>query len=275
MSGTTNATDAKRFTINDFKTRKQSKTPISVITCYDHAFALIIEQTGIDVVLVGDSLGNVIAGYSSTIPVTIDQMIYHTEIVRRGAPSKFLIIDMPFMSYHVSIEDSLRNAGKMMKETGANAVKLEGGEDFKHVVGALVKASIPVMGHIGLTPQSVHKLGGYTVQGREDDKRKKIIQDAKILEDAGAFSIVLEKVPESVAQEITESLSIPTIGIGAGRYCDGQVLVLHDLLGIDESFAPKFLKKYANIFEISKNALQEYDREVKDKKFPEEKHVYK
>jgi 3-methyl-2-oxobutanoate hydroxymethyltransferase len=275
MSVTTNAADAKRFTINDFKTRKQSKTPISVITCYDHAFALIIEQTGIDVVLVGDSLGNVIAGYSSTIPVTIDQMIYHTEIVRRGAPSKFLIIDMPFMSYHVSIEDSLRNAGKMMKETGANAVKLEGGEDFKHVVGALVKASIPVMGHIGLTPQSVHKLGGYTVQGREDDKRKKIIQDAKTLEDAGAFSIVLEKVPESVAQEITESLSIPTIGIGAGRYCDGQVLVLHDLLGIDESFAPKFLKKYANIFEIAKNALQEYDREVKDKKFPEEKHVYK
>ena len=275
MSSTMNSKDEKRFTINDFKTRKDDKTPISMITCYDHAFARIIEQTEIDVILVGDSLGNVIAGYSSTIPVTVDQMIYHTEIVRRGAPSKFLIIDMPFMSYHVSVEDSIRNAGRMMKETGVNAVKLEGGEDFRHIVEALVRASIPVMGHIGLTPQSVHKLGGYSVQGREEDKRTKIIKDAKILEEAGAFSIVLEKVPESLAQEVSESLSIPTIGIGAGRYCNGQVLVLNDLLGIDESFAPKFLKKYADLFEISKNAIQEYDREVKNKKFPEEKHVYK
>jgi 3-methyl-2-oxobutanoate hydroxymethyltransferase len=274
MSSATNAAEAKRFTINDFKTRKESKAPISMITCYDHAFARIVEQTGIDVILVGDSLGNVIAGYTSTIPVTIDQMIYHTEIVRRGAPSKFLIIDMPFMSYHVSVEDTLRNAGRMMKETGANAVKLEGGEDFKHIVEALVRASIPVMGHIGLTPQSVHKLGGYSVQGKEEDKRKKLIRDAKILQDAGAFSIVLEKVPESLAQQITDSLTIPTIGIGAGRYCDGQVLVINDVLGIDESFAPKFIKKYADLFEISKNAIQEYDREVKDKKFPEEKHVY-
>jgi 3-methyl-2-oxobutanoate hydroxymethyltransferase len=246
-----------------------------MITCYDHAFARIIEQTDIDVILVGDSLGNVIAGYTSTIPVTVDQMIYHTEIVRRGAPAKFLVIDMPFMSYQISLEESLRNAGRMMKETGANAVKLEGGEDFRHIVQALVRASIPVMGHIGLTPQSVHKLGGYSVQGREEDKRKQLIKDAKILQEAGAFSIVLEKVPESLAQEITASLSIPTIGIGAGRYCDGQVLVINDLLGIDESFAPKFLKKYANVFEISKNAIQEYDREVKEKKFPDENHVYK
>jgi len=275
MSSQTNVTEAKRFTINDFKTRKESKTPISMITCYDHAFARIIEQTDIDVILVGDSLGNVIAGYTSTIPVTVDQMIYHTEIVRRGAPSKFLIIDMPFMSYHVSLEDSLRNAGRMMKETGSNAVKLEGGEDFRHIVSALVKASIPVMGHIGFTPQSVHKLGGYLVQGREEDKRKQLIKDAKILEEAGAFSIVLEMVPESLAQEISKSLSIPTIGIGAGRYCDGQVLVINDLLGVNESFTPKFLKKYANLYEISKNAIQEYDREVKEKKFPEEKHVYK
>jgi 3-methyl-2-oxobutanoate hydroxymethyltransferase len=275
MSSATNATEVKRFTINDFKARKESKTPVSMITCYDHAFARIIEQTDIDVILVGDSLGNVIAGYTSTIPVTVDQMIYHTEIVRRGAPAKFLVIDMPFMSYQISLEESLRNAGRMMKETGANAVKLEGGEDFRHIVQALVRASIPVMGHIGLTPQSVHKLGGYSVQGREEDKRKQLIKDAKILQEAGAFSIVLEKVPESLAQEITASLSIPTIGIGAGRYCDGQVLVINDLLGIDESFAPKFLKKYANVFEISKNAIQEYDREVKEKKFPDENHVYK
>lgn len=274
MSSQTNVTESKRFTINDFKARKESKTPISMITCYDYPFARIIEQTDIDVILVGDSLGNVIAGYANTIPVTVDQMIYHTEIVRRGAPSKFLVIDMPFMSYHVSLEETLRNAGKMMKETGANAVKLEGGEDFKDIVSTLVKASIPVMGHIGFTPQSVHKLGGYLVQGREEDRRKQLMKDAKILEEAGAFSIVLEMVPETLAQEISKNLSVPTIGIGGGRYCDGQVLVINDLLGVNESFAPKFLKKYANVFEISKKAIQEYDREVKERKFPEEKHTY-
>lgn len=262
------------FSINDFKKYKENGIPISITTCYDYAFARIIDQTDIDVLLVGDSLGNVIAGYSSTIPVTIDQMIYHTEIVRRGAPSKFLIGDMPFMSYHVSLEDTMRNAGRMMKETNANAIKIEGGKDFRHIVEALVKASIPVMGHLGLTPQSAHKLGGYTVQGRDEEKRKKIIEDAKILEEAGVFSLVLEKVPENLAQEVSQSISIPTIGIGAGRYCDGQVLVLNDILGIDESFHPKFLKKYANLFEISKNALDEYNKEIKEKKFPAEENVY-
>ncbi len=274
MSSTTNTTAAKSFTINDFRKAKESKTPISMVTCYDYPFAKIIEKTGIDTVLVGDSLGNVIAGYESTIPVTVDQMIYHTEIVRRGAPSKFLIIDMPFMSYHISVEESLRNAGRMMKETGANAVKLEGGRDFRHVIEALVRASIPVIGHLGLTPQSVHKLGGYSVQGRGDEARKRLIEDAKIIEEAGVSAMVLEKVPEELAKEISEAVSVPTIGIGAGRYCDGQVLVLHDMLGMDESFSPKFLKKYANLFEIAKNAIQEYHTEVHARTFPDKKNVY-
>ena len=265
----------KKFSINDFKASKESKIKISMITCYDHAFAKILDGTDIDVILVGDSLGNVIAGYENTIPVTVDQMIYHTEIVRRGAPGKFTIIDMPFMSYHISVEDSLRNAGRMMKESGAHAVKLEGGEDFVKTIEAMVKASIPVMGHLGLTPQSVHKLGGYSVQGKGEDQRKKLIKDAKLLEEAGVFSMVLEKVPESLAQEVSESISVPTIGIGAGRYCDGQVLVLNDLLGLDKSFHPKFLKKYANLFEITRDAVNEYTKEVKDLVFPGEENVYK
>ncbi len=274
MSSTTNTTGAKSFTINDFRKAKESKTPISMVTCYDFPFAKIIEKTDIDTVLVGDSLGNVIAGYESTIPVTVDQMIYHTEIVRRGAPSKFLIIDMPFMSYHISVEESLRNAGRMMKETGANAVKLEGGRDFRHIIEALVRASIPVIGHLGLTPQSVHKLGGYSVQGRGDEARKRLIEDAKIIAEAGVSAMVLEKVPEELAKEISEAVSVPTIGIGAGRYCDGQVLVLHDMLGMDETFSPKFLKKYANLFEIAKNAIQEYHTEVHERTFPDKKNVY-
>ncbi|HOO71326.1 MAG TPA: 3-methyl-2-oxobutanoate hydroxymethyltransferase [Spirochaetota bacterium] len=274
MSSLTNTSKKQTFTINNFKTSKEKKLPISMITCYDHAFARILEQTDIDVLLVGDSLGNVIAGYSNTIPVTVDQMIYHTEIVKRGAPSKFVVIDMPFMSYHVSVEDSLRNAGRMIKESGANAVKLEGGRDFSATVQALVKTSIPVMGHLGLTPQSVHKFGGYSVQGRGEEQRKTILEDAKILEDAGIFALVLEKVPESLAREISESISVPTIGIGAGRYCDGQVLVLNDMLGLDESFKPKFLKKYADLFTLTFNAVNEYNDDVKNKKFPGSENVY-
>ncbi len=274
MSSPSNTGQNRGFTIKDFKTSKDAGTPISMLTCYDYCFARILENTEVDVLLVGDSLGNVIAGYSSTIPVTVDQMIYHAEIVRRGAPSKFLVIDMPFMSYHVSVEESLRNAGRMIKETGANAVKLEGGRDFRATVEALVKASIPVMGHLGLTPQSVHKLGGYSVQGREDAQRRVILEDALILQEAGVFSLVLEKVPESLAREISEKLTIPTIGIGAGRYCHGQVLVLNDMLGLDDTFAPKFLKKYADLNASAKKGFSDYDREVKDKVFPGPENVY-
>ncbi len=261
--------------INDFIKAKKEKNPISMITCYDYPFARIIEQTQIDTILVGDSVGMAVAGYSSTLPVTVEQIIYHTEIVRRGAPSKFLIADMPFMSYHVSTEDTLRNAGEIMKKTGANAVKLEGGREFRGIIEALIRASIPVCGHLGLTPQSVHKLGGYSVQGRDDEKRKIIFEDARILEQAGAFALVLEMVPESLAQEISENISIPTIGIGAGRYTDGQVLVLHDMLGMNNEFNPKFLKKYANLFDISKEAVDNYHKEVVNRAFPEEKNAFK
>jgi 3-methyl-2-oxobutanoate hydroxymethyltransferase len=274
MSGYLNTSGNKPFTVNDFKTRKEQKAKISMITCYDHAFAKILEQTSMDTILVGDSVANTFAGYENTIPVTVEQMIYHTEVVRRGAPSKFLVIDMPFMSYHVSVEDSLRNAGNMMKKSGANAVKLEGGREFRAVVEALVTASIPVVGHLGLTPQSVHKFGGYSVQGREEDKRKRIIEDAIILQEAGACSLVLEKVPESLAREITEKFTIPTIGIGAGRYCDGQVLVINDVLGIDETFQPKFVKKYVNLYAQVKAALESYDSEVKNGTFPAQGNVY-
>ncbi len=264
----------RRFTINDFKSRKENNLPISMTTCYDYAFARIMENTDIDTLLVGDSLGNVFAGYDTTIPVTVDQMIYHAAIVKRGAPSKFVIIDMPFMSYHISIEETLRNAGRMIKETGVDAVKLEGGRDFKDAVKALTIASIPVVGHLGMTPQSIHKFGGFSVQGRKNEQRQRIIEDAMILEEAGACAIVLEKVPSLLSREISEKISIPTIGIGAGEFCDGQVLVINDILGIDKSFNPKFIKKYADLNTIVKEAVESYDREVKSRTFPSVEHSY-
>jgi len=261
--------------INDFRKAKQEKRPISMVTCYEYQFARIIKETEIDSILVGDSMGNAVQGHQTTIPVTLDQIIYHTEIVRRGAPGVFLIADLPFMSYHVSLEDTMRNCGRIMKESGANAVKLEGGRDFVKTVESLVKASIPVCGHLGLTPQSVHKLGGYSVQGRDEDKRRIMIEDAKMLQEAGAFCLVLEMVPEALATEITEMLSIPTIGIGAGRYTDGQVLVITDLLGLDDSFNPKFLKKYANLHKVVKKALKSYHEEVTERVFPAEENCFK
>ena len=265
----------KPFTVNDFKARKDAKVPISMLTCYDYGFACIAEQSELDTLLVGDSLGNVVAGFKTTIPVTMDQMVYHGSIVRRGAPSKFLIVDMPFMSYHVSVEDSLRNAGRIMKETEANAVKLEGGREFQKTVEALVAASIPVVGHLGLTPQSVHKLGGYSVQGREEDKRKRILEDALILQDAGACSIVLEMLSASLANEISEKLSIPTIGIGAGNGCDGQVLVINDMLGMNTGFTPKFAKKFVELCSVIQSAFNDYDSAVKDRSFPAPENTFK
>ena len=267
-------TKTKAITINSFKANKQAGIPISMVTCYEYSFARIIESTDMDVILVGDSLGNVIAGYETTIPVTVDQMIYHAEIVKRGAPSKFIVADMPFMSYHISIEDSLRNAGRMMQKTGVNALKLEGGREISAVVKAITDASIPVMGHLGLTPQSVHSLGGYSVQGRDEDKRKRLVEDALIIQESGAFALTLEKVPASLAEEISKKLTIPTIGIGAGNGCDGQVLVINDLLGLDQGFHPKFVKKYTDLYSSSKEALEAYDREVKDRSFPSKDHSY-
>ena len=263
------------FNVNDFLQRKIDKNKISVLTCYDFAFASILEKTDVDVILVGDSLGNVVAGYENTLPVTVDQIIYHAGAVRRGAPSKYIVVDMPFMSYHISIEDTLRNAGRMMKETGSNAIKLEGGIYFADAVKALVKSSIPVMGHLGFTPQSVQSFGGYKVQGRETNRRKEIIDDALILEESGAIAVVLEMVPEDLAAEITSKLSIPTIGIGAGKLCDGQVLVINDMLGMNAEFTPKFVKKYLNLNSEISRAVNEFHREVNEGVFPSEGNVFK
>jgi len=250
----------------------KSKEPIVMITAYDYPTAKIASESGAEIILVGDSLGNVILGYDSTIPVTMDDMIMHVKAVRRGAPDAFIVGDMPFLSYEVSIEKAVENAGLLLK-AGANAVKLEGGEEFSETIRHIVRAGIPVMGHLGFTPQSVNLLGGHRVQGKTSESREKLIKDAKALEKAGCFSIVLELVVESVAKEITQSVGIPTIGIGAGRYCDGQVLVFHDVVGLTQMNL-KFAKKYANTYEIMLEAVKKYREEVKSKLFPSDDNIF-
>ncbi|OBZ17539.1 3-methyl-2-oxobutanoate hydroxymethyltransferase [Bacillus sp. FJAT-26390] len=265
----------KRLTITNMKKMKQDRNAISVLTAYDYPSAKLAEEAGIDVILVGDSLGNVVLGYDTTIPVTIDDIVYHTRAVARGAQHTFIVADMPFMTYGIGRESTLRNAAKIMQEGGAQAVKLEGGEEIASDVAALVKAGIPVMGHIGLTPQSVHQLGGYKVQGKLDSEAQQLIKDAKALEEAGAFSIVIELVPESLATMISDVLTIPIIGIGAGRGCDGQVLVYHDILQYSSPyFEKKFVKTYADIGTTIRNAIQSYVDEVKTGVFPAEEHVF-
>jgi len=250
----------------------KSKEPIVMITAYDYPTAKIASESGAEIILVGDSLGNVILGYDSTIPVTMEDMIMHVKAVRRGAPDAFIVGDMPFLSYEVSIEKAVENAGLLLK-AGANAVKLEGGEEFSETIRHIVRAGIPVMGHLGFTPQSVNLLGGHRVQGKTPESREKLIKDAKALEKAGCFSIVLELVVESVAKEITQSVGIPTIGIGAGRYCDGQVLVFHDVVGLTQMNL-KFAKKYANTYEIMLEAVKKYREEVKSKLFPSDDNIF-
>jgi len=248
--------------------RKADGLKLSMVTCYDAAFARLVDASGVDMVLVGDSLGNVMLGHDSTIPVTLDDMIHHSAAVARVLTRPFLVIDMPFMTCQVSVEQTLANCTRAIQLGGAQAVKIEGGKAICSQVTALVNAGIPVMGHLGLTPQSVHALGGYKVQGRGDVARKKLIEEAKSLEAAGIFALVLEMVPAALAAEISKALTIPTIGIGAGPDCDGQVLVLHDLLGFDDDFNPKFLKKYASLGKSVRDALATYDREVKAGEFP-------
>lgn len=260
-------------TINDFIKAKKEKRKISMISTYEYWSAKICEEAGIDCILVGDSAGNVIAGYDTTLPVTLDEMIYHAKAVRRGAPNTFIVVDMPFLSYQISAEKAVENAGKIMKETGANAVKIEGGEEIAPVVEKLISIGIPVMGHLGLTPQSVHALGGYKVQGKTEEQQKKIVKDAKILEQCGVFAVVLEAVPSSLAKEITEFLDIPTIGIGAGKDTDGQVLVFHDMLGFFDK-SPKFVKRYLEGKKMIKEALERFNEEVKTGKFPAKEHIY-
>ena len=253
---------------------KRKGERITMLTAYDYSTAALLDEAGVDIILVGDSLGMVVLGYDSTLPVTMEDMIHHTRPVSRAASRAMVIGDMPFMSYQVSVEEALRNAGRFMKEAGAHGIKLEGGVEVAEATRRIVSAGIPVMGHLGLTPQSVHQFGGYKVQGREDEAARKMLEDSIILEEAGAFSIVLECVPTGLAEEITNSIEIPTIGIGGGIHCDGQVLVTNDMLGIFEKFTPKFVKKYTNLNVSMKEAVGQYLDEVRDGVFPGEEHSF-
>jgi 3-methyl-2-oxobutanoate hydroxymethyltransferase len=246
-----------------------------VMTAYDFLFARLLEEAEVDLILVGDSLGQVVLGYDSTIPVTLDDMIHHARAVKRGAPETLVVLDMPFMTYQASVEDALRNAGRGLKEAGVEAVKIEGGHERTcEAVRALVAAGIPVMGHIGLTPQSVHALGGYRVQGRDEAAAERIRREAAALEEAGAFSVVLELLPAPLAREISASLTIPTIGIGAGPGCDGQVLVLYDALGLNPGFRPKFLKRFAELHDVALEGVRAYAREVRERSYPDAEHSF-
>lgn len=253
---------------------KKRGEKIAMLTAYDFLIAKLLDEAGIDVILVGDSLGNVFQGHETTLPVTVEDMIYHTKAVCRGVKRAMVVVDMPFLSYQVSIEEAVKNCGRVLKETCAGGVKLEGGAEIIDVVYKLTSVGIPVMGHLGLTPQSIHKFGGYDVRGVDDREAEKILNDAKALESAGAFSIVLEKIPSELAKKITETISIPTIGIGAGPFCDGQVLVVYDMLGLFEEFKPKFVRRYAELSKIIKNAFENYISDVKTGKFPSEREAY-
>ena len=253
---------------------KQKGERIVALTCYDALFARLLDGAGVDILLVGDSLNQVLAGSSSTLSATLDQMIYHTTMVRRGTERAMVICDMPFLSYQVTPEDAVRNCGRVMKETGCHAVKIEGGQSMAATVRRLVEVGIPVMGHIGLTPQSVHALGGYRVQGREAETAERLRADAAALEAAGAFAVVLELIPAPLASQITTALTIPTIGIGAGPACDGQVLVLHDMLGLNDQFSAKFVKKYAALAEDVREATRLFSAEVREGRYPGPEHSF-
>jgi 3-methyl-2-oxobutanoate hydroxymethyltransferase len=263
----------KKITTLTFRQKKESGEPITMLTAYDYPTAMAVDKAGIDSILVGDSLAMVVLGYENTLPVTMEEMLHHSRAVARGAKSALLVGDMPFMSYQVSTEEAVRNAGRFLQQGGMDAVKLEGGRERADAVRAIVGAGIPVMGHLGLTPQSVHQLGGFRAQGKTASAAKHLLEDAKILEEAGAFSIVLESMPARLAETISRQISIPTIGIGAGAGCDGQVLVTHDLLGLFERFTPKFVKQYANFHAEMNKAFLEYIDDVETKRFPAAEHA--
>ena len=263
-----------RVSITQIKEMKQKGEKIAMLTAYDYATAKLIDGAGIPLILVGDSLGMVVLGYESTIPVTMDEMIHHTKAVVRGTTQALIVGDMPFMTYQVSVDDALRNAARFIQEGGAQTVKLEGGENMAETVKRIVSSGIPVMGHIGLTPQSIHQLGGFKVMGKTPEAAVRLINDAKALDEAGVFAIVLECVPEPLSKLITEKVSVPTIGIGAGKYCDGQVQVISDLLGLYTDFVPKHAKQYARLFEIIKSATADYIAEVQAGAFPTKKQSY-
>ena len=263
-----------RVTIRDLKEMKRRGEKIAILTSYDYTSAKILEEAGVPVLLVGDSLGQVVLGYQSTIPVTMDEMIHHVKAVVRGTQTSHIVGDMPFLSYHVDLEEAVRNAGRFLKEGGAQSVKLEGGRHMAETVRRIVLSGIPVMGHIGLTPQSVNQLGGYRVQGKTAKAAIGLVEDARALEEAGAYSIVLELVPAPLARMITERVSIPTIGIGAGLSCDGQVQVFHDLMGLFTDFVPKHARRYAELAEVIKDAAAEYIQDVKGQTFPSDQESF-
>jgi 3-methyl-2-oxobutanoate hydroxymethyltransferase len=268
------AVKLNKITTSAIRGMKQKGEKIVVLTAYDYPTAAALEEASVDILMVGDSLGMVVLGYDSTLPVTMEEMLHHTKAVSRAARRTMVIGDMPFMSYQVSVEEAVRNAGRFMQEGGAHAVKLEGGRDMADAVRRIVSCGIPVMGHLGLTPQSIHQFGGFKVQGREEAAAQRIMEDAKILEEAGAFSLVLECVPAALAEKITRSLTIPTIGIGSGPHCDGQVLVVNDMLGTFEKFTPKFVKKYADLNDRIKEAVKQYCEEVRTGAFPRAEHSF-
>ncbi|MDY7077448.1 MAG: 3-methyl-2-oxobutanoate hydroxymethyltransferase [Chloroflexota bacterium] len=264
----------RKVTILSLKSKKKKGEPITMLTAYDYPTGLLVDQAGIDIILVGDSLAMVVLGHENTVSVTMDEMLHHCKAVARGAKNPLLVGDMPFMSYQVDVKEAVRNAGRFLKEGGMDVIKLEGGRDMAPTVEAIVDAGIPVMGHIGLTPQTVSKLGGYRVQGKDVAAAQALIDDAKALEEAGAFSLILEAIPSPVAKLITERVTIPTIGIGAGPDCDGQVLVTHDLIGLFDRFVPKFVKQYTNTFASIIEALETYRDEVIEGTFPGPEHGY-
>jgi 3-methyl-2-oxobutanoate hydroxymethyltransferase len=261
-------TTTRRVTIHTLRQMKERGERIAMLTAYDATMARLLDESGADVLLVGDSLGMVIQGHDTTLPVTLDEIAYHTRAVVRGARRAHVVGDMPFMSYQASIEQGVNNAGKLMKEGGCHSIKLEGGAVHAELVRRLVSAGIPVMGHIGLTPQSYHQLGGFKVQGRDPGGRDRLLEDARQLEEAGVYSIVLEAIPADIAREITAAVSVPTIGIGAGTGCDGQVLVSYDMLGMDETFKPRFVRRYATLGQTIKDAVAHYVSDVRDGQFP-------
>ena len=263
-----------RVTAPSLARRKSRGEPIAMLTAYDFAFARIFDAAGIDVLLVGDSLGNVVQGHDTTLPVTLDETIYHTRLVARAAQRALVVADMPFGTFQISPEEALRNAVRCVKEGGAHAVKLEGGVAIAATVARIVAAEIPVMGHVGLTPQAVHRMGGHRVQGRSEDGAQRVLEDARAVQDAGAFAVVLEGMPADLAREVTRELAIPTIGIGAGVDCDGQVLVMHDMLGLSD-WTPSFVKNYAAIGVTVAQAARRFAEEVRERKFPDPEHSYR
>jgi 3-methyl-2-oxobutanoate hydroxymethyltransferase len=266
--------EVKRITTHTLQEMKQLGEKIAMLTSYDYSMATIVEDAGIDIILVGDSASNVMAGHETTLPITLDQMIYHAQGVVRAAKKALVVVDLPFGSYQGNSKEALNSAIRIMKESGAHAVKLEGGAEVRESIERIITAGIPVMGHLGLTPQSIYKFGTYTVRAKEVEEAKKLKSDILILQEAGCFSVVLEKIPAKLAKEVTESIKIPTIGIGAGPHCDGQVLVINDMIGLTKSFTPRFLRQYFNAYEEIKGAVESYIKDVKRKDFPNEKEQY-